>query len=271
MFNALLEKHKIDEEDDSRLANATENPEDGLHYCNTCNEQKTCKVVLESNSRTYIMPCTCSCDTKRMDEEKRQQKAKECVDRIPALYRNVYLKDLTDPMEYANLYVQNFKDYFLPNAKGLYVYGDKGIGKTYSAQAIINEIALQGFKVFALSFTKLLSIYCVFQNHEEIYQTECKLKHSDLIFLDDFGAFRDTEYSVEKVNEIIDFIYKLKKPVILTSNLSRRHLAENIDKNLGRAYDRIFELTHPVQLKGESYRVKRALEDKDIINKILGL
>lgn len=234
---------------------------DGFLYCNTCKKSKQTKINI--GSQTHIVPCLCECEEIERERRKNIEKTRELIARIPKEYQNIRYENILNPNKIINEYITNFTQIFKPDGKGLFLQGDKGVGKTYCCCAIINELALQNQKIFAIPFVKLIRIFSSFNNYEEQESITNKIKHADLIFLDDFGSTRDSDFTTEKINEIIDLIYSNKTPLLLTTNLSREHLKRNRQEDVGRAYDRIIELTLPVTLENDSFRLQKAMMDRE--------
>lgn len=242
---------------------------DGILFCPACNEY--IQRVVEDFGETFYLAIECSCIKKFEEDKKENAINQKYVDKIPPEYRGVYLKDLEEPIPFVSSFIENFKTDFLPNAKGLHLYGSKGTGKTYACRCIINELARQKVNVFAISFIDLIELHLNYKDYETLESTKNKIKHAELIFLDDVGANRESDFVVEKINKIIDHLYTLKKSIIITTNISRKDLANNQSQDIGRAYDRLVESCHPILMAGESYRVKKAIKDKDKFDKILNL
>lgn len=240
---------------------------DGYYCCPLCNERLQEEV--NKDGRVFLFAKDCSCCEQYEMSKKREEVSRKYCDRIPQKFRGVYLNNLEKPIPFVESFIKNFKTEFQPNAKGLQLYGEKGTGKTYAARCIINELAIREVKVFAISFVDLLNIYSNYKDRQTILDTENKIKHAGLVFLDDFGANQESDFMVEKINSIIDKLYSMKKSIIITTNITRRDFAINQSQDIGRAYDRIIERCHPILMEGESYRVKIARDEKSKFDALL--
>jgi chromosomal replication initiation ATPase DnaA len=113
---------------------------------------------------------------------------------FPDSFLNVHLSPTffkkNDPSKIAILNI--YKSYV--NHKqiehGIYVYGDMGIGKTYTSIALANEMASLGFSIAFIFVPDI--VYELKQgfgqernNNQQIMD---KMKFADILFLDDFGA-----------------------------------------------------------------------------------
>lgn len=230
--------------------------DDGLHYCVNCNTPLQLKK--EHKSTIYTLPIPCLCMKEHEAQRKLREKQHEYLQRIPVEFRGVFLNDLTIPVQFVNSYIDNFETKFQPNLVGLHVFGSVGSGKTYACQCIINELAKRGVRVFAMRFTKLIDIVSNFNDFNAKRDLENKIKHSKLIFLDDLGATRQTEFVDEKINDIINFIYELNIPIIITSNVSRTDFYNSLNTDLGRAYSRLIERCVPQKLEERNFRIEKA-------------
>jgi DNA replication protein DnaC len=67
-----------------------------------------------------------------------------------------------------------------------------------------------------------------------------------LLILDDFGSQHETDWAVSKLDQIVDYRYECRKPLVVTSNLALKRLPERIADRLSEGL--------LVQLTGESYR-----------------
>jgi len=71
----------------------------------------------------------------------------------------------------------------------------------------------------------------------------------NLLILDDFGAQHETEWAASKLEQIVDYRYVNKKPLIATTNIALNRLPARIADRLSEGV--------LVQLTGESFRKRR--------------
>ena len=155
----------------------------------------------------------------------------------------------------AKRYVENFGEMF-SKGQGILFWGNVGTGKSYTAAAIANELLGQMHSVIMTSFIKLLDEMSDFERDDSEYIA--KLNRAKLLIIDDLGAERGTDFSLEKVYDIIDSRYRTGKPIILTTNLEISQMKSCDDIRYNRIYDRIFEMCYPVKVDGMSWRKKEA-------------
>ena len=152
--------------------------------------------------------------------------------------------------------------------KGLYIYGDLGVGKTYLSTALANELVKNKRKV---SFVKVSSFINEMRRlvSTDTYRFDKlinDLSKSEYLFLDDIGSESVSSFSRDDVlYPIIEYRNDNNLLTIFTSNLSKNDLLKHYtyDKNdkassmhAKRFLDRIDILTDDFCLKGENKRRK---------------
>ena len=156
-----------------------------------------------------------------------------------------------------------FKKYLQGNLQshGIYIYGEMGIGKTYSSIAFANELANQN-KTIAFIFVPemVLKLKEGFKQNSEIDNFDFinKMRDADFLFLDDLGA---EETNLWFYNEylliVLNHRMQHQKPTFFNSNLSINEFEKKLtilmhrSLNARRLVERIRTLT-----KNESYEIK---------------
>ena len=144
----------------------------------------------------------------------------------------------------------------LENNIGLLIYGDTGNGKTHAAACIANALIDECVPVMMTSFPRILS------GGFDKSSTIAEMNRYPLVVIDDLGAERQSDYSLEIMYLIIDERYKAKKPLIITTNLSFNRWNEIFgDEVLTAAMvDRITCKAYVMNITGQSYRIKETKE-----------
>ena len=251
---------------------------DGLLYCGKCHTPKQCKVT--AFDKTFYPKCLCQCEIEREAKAKEEAEKRDLLDRIQR-YRKMGFPesdmqhwtfendDQSRPKltEMAKRYVNNF-DTFYKEGKGLLLYGDVGTGKTYIACMIANALIDKGYPVLVTNFARILNtLQGTFERQEYLDS----LNQFKLLVIDDLGVERDTGFAKEQVFNIIDSRYRAGKPMIITTNLSMQKLATESDLSDKRVYDRIIERCFPVEVSGESRRVKKLIRSREEMKNLLGI
>lgn len=168
----------------------------------------------------------------------------------------------------ARYYADNFEVFGL---ESILLWGVPGNGKSHLAAAVHNHLRKKGKVVVFVSMPDLLKkIKNTFNkgNNESEEQILKALNICDLLIIDDIGAEKTSDWVQEIVFLIIDNRYRRNKPIMATSNLEPKELAGQLGK---RSYDRILEVSQPIENQATSYRrevAKKRLSKFDhLINK----
>lgn len=143
---------------------------------------------------------------------------------------------------------------------GLFFYGKAGAGKTHLAVSIARYIIEE--KQVAVKFARVIDLLMDIRrtyNADEYFRTENETellrKYSTipLLILDDLGTEKSTEWSRQIFYQIIDSRWIDDKPIIITSNLSLRELAERFDDRIS---SRIGGSCEVFEAKPHDYRIE---------------
>lgn len=261
--------------------------EDGLLYCGKCRTKKEIRIMVpdfrreDGAKRETVVPVICQCEKEEMEAEEERRKHEEEMQRLNALrksslieekFRNATLanfqrtEDNQKLYAVAKKYIDNFPQMEQEN-QGLLFYGVVGTGKSFTAACIANELLNNRTSVVMTSFVKILQEIQKPQTDESEFMA--KINSPRLLIIDDLGTERNTEYALEKVYNVIDSRYRVKKPLILTTNLSLQEMQDTPDIRYKRIYDRIFEMCYPVRAAGRSWREQEAARRFDKMKKLM--
>lgn len=262
----------ISESGAERLAEGDHIGEDGLVYCGKCGSRKQLRVKF--GDKTHVVRCVCKCESKELEEKKKQEEYEEQMHRINRLkeasmmdkkYREVTFdkyevrEENKKVFEMAKKYVDRFQDMYKKN-QGLLLYGPVGTGKSFTAACIGNYLLNNAKPVIMTSFVKILQD--IWENDREAEYITI-LNSASLLIVDDLGTERETDYALEKVYNIIDSRVRANKPMIITSNLELNDMMECEDIRKKRIYDRILECCYPMYVGGKSFRMMKAAQRFD--------
>ena len=148
--------------------------------------------------------------------------------------------------------------------KGLYLYGQFGIGKSYLLSAIANELAeinVKSVLVFVPEFMREMKQAIGDQTLQEKVDY---VKKADVLMLDDIGAEAMSSWTRDEVlGTILHYRMSEKLPTFMSSNFSYSELeyhltysqrGEKEDLKAARIMERIRALTKPVKLDGRNRR-----------------
>jgi DNA replication protein DnaC len=150
-------------------------------------------------------------------------------------------------------FVRNL-DENLDTGRGLWLYGGVGTGKTSLAMLVSAQAIEAGRSVAIYSVPRLLAeIRMTFDDASERSYVELldRLAAVDLLHLDDLGAEKTSAWVLEQLYAIINARYEDERSVIITTNLEREPLIEQINE---RTVSRLSEMCDLVPLHGEDQR-----------------
>lgn len=163
--------------------------------------------------------------------------------------------------EYLSAYLA--VDSSIDKDKGVYLYGQTGVGKSYLMKGMCNEYAKKGFRVCYCHVPTLIeSIISSNYDTDLIQDRMYQFRKCDVLVLDDIGAENVRPWEREKLMTIVDYRLENHKKTYFTSNYSMKELFRrysNLENGEGsvpaeRLLDRIRPLVEEVLLKGKSRR-----------------
>ncbi len=257
MFTEIMNKTAAKAAENAVMCDSDYMGEDGLLICGKCHTPKQFRDIVFMVGK--ISYCMCKCESERYNAECERFKAMQESIEIDRL-RSVGIQDQkiisftfanddgrnTKILNLSKRYVERFEEIKKKNL-GMIFHGETGTGKSFFAGCIANALIDKGYSVLASNITRLQNQLFAAENKNELLK---EISRYDLLLLDDLGAERNTEFSVEQVYTIIDERYKSNKPVIATTNYSPQYLQELQDIQHRRIYDRIFEMCTAVKVEG---------------------
>jgi DNA replication protein DnaC len=142
----------------------------------------------------------------------------------------------------------------LDAGRGLWLYGDVGTGKTTLAMLVSKHALDAGRSVAIYSLPRLLAeIRTTFDDtaRESYVGLLDRLSSVDLLHVDDLGAEKTSPWVLEQLYAIVNGRYEDERAMVITTNLERDALAEQIGE---RTVSRLEEMCEVVPLYGADAR-----------------
>ena len=146
-----------------------------------------------------------------------------------------------------------------PKKKGLYLYGDFGVGKSFMLAAMANELAKKGISTTLLHYPTFISDLDF--DNAKVWVNE--IKASQVLVLDDIGAEQNNAWVRDSILQVI-LQHRMQEnlPTFFTSNLRmeelEQHLAETKRADeiwpAKRVMERVKYLAEEMRLEGTNRR-----------------
>lgn len=254
--------------------------QDGLLICGKCHTQKEC-VLTKKDGTTRTVHCACECSVAQNAKEAEEKRRRDRLQYLDGMRRTGFpdaemrewtfsKSDHTDQKNenIARRYVANF-DAMRSQGTGLLLCGQVGTGKSFLAACIANELINQGTPCLMTNFSRIISRVSEKFGGDQKYLDD--LNRFDLLIIDDLGAERDTEFTWEKVMDVIDARYRAGLPLIVTTNLMPKDLCGSSDIRRQRIFSRLKEMCIPLEVSGADRRTKKMHDKMADAKSILGL
>lgn len=272
-INARVSRQYAENEGDYRN-------QDGLLMCGTCHTQKEC-VLTRQDGTVRTVHCACDCSVERNAHEAEEKRKRDRMQYLDSMRRTGFpdaemrewtfaKSDHSDPKSenIARKYVANFTA-MREQGTGLLLCGQVGTGKSFLAAAIANELISQGTPCLMTNFSRLISRISEKFGGDQKYLDN--LNRFDLLIIDDLGVERDTEFTWEKVMNVIDARYRAGLPLIITTNLTPKELYDPSDIRRQRVFSRLKEMCICLEVKGVDRRNRKMRDKLTAAKSLLGL
>lgn len=134
-------------------------------------------------------------------------------------------------------------------------YGDTGCGKTHLCQALVTTLNQRGIKAFYYSVPALMDVLRKAIETNSVDEWVTALGRMEGLALDDFGSGINSDWAMEKLQEIIDTRWTSKRITALTMNKTLSELTIMSPRIFSRMCDQ--ELSVVVRNEGRDYRTKK--------------
>jgi DNA replication protein DnaC len=210
------------------------------------------KIQLKVNGLEYTLYPACPCEVREYEKTLKRLREEEKRGEILRYHELSFLPRGKEEKTFATFLPREGTERALEKAKSfisafregnpfsLILVGPSGSGKTHLALAIYHALEEEYTTLFypvPLLLARLNESYDR-EGESELALFET-LGEADLLILDDLGVERKSEKNLERIHTIVDTRYLLRKPLVITTNLS----PEGLEKIYGeRVLDRLFEV-----------------------------
>ncbi len=152
----------------------------------------------------------------------------------------------------------------LAAGRGLWFYGPVGTGKTTLAMLVSRHALEAGRSVAIYSLPDLLvRIRSTFDDGGGLSYVDLldRLTAVDLLHIDDVGAEKTSPWVLEQLYAIVNARYEDERSIVITTNLERDELAEQINE---RTVSRLEEMCEILPLWGADARRQEPAAQRDV-------
>jgi primosomal protein DnaI len=176
-------------------------------------------------------------------------------DNFPAEQRKKFPKLFAAAVEFAEAYQAG------EHAKGLYIFGPAGVGKTHLLLAIVNRLTERRVPCIFIRaeaiFDKLRSLIAAGQDIEPIIDAYCQVP---VLAIDEFAQERANEFTIDRIFRIINYRFNAQLPTLFTSNYEPPAIYNRVAPELQQVVDalksRIVQMNRHGKLDGDDARLR---------------
>ncbi|WP_255508035.1 MULTISPECIES: primosomal protein DnaI [Lysinibacillus] len=211
------------------------------------------------------------CQQKIIEDERRESANMISSMFMPKDVLRARIKDLAidndsrmDVAEIAAKFIKNVRETGELPAKGLYIYGKFGVGKSFVLGAIANELASLKIRSVVVFVPEFLSEMKQAISDNTLQEKVDFVKKAPVLMLDDLGAETLSAWTRDEIlGTILHYRMAEELPTFITSNFDydglENHLANSQKGDVevvkaARIMERIKATTIPIQLEGANRR-----------------
>jgi DNA replication protein DnaC len=152
---------------------------------------------------------------------------------------------------------------FIEKKQNIIITGSTGTGKSHLASALGHQACMNAYKVIYTNMGKLIGKLKMTKADGYYIRELARIEKQDLLILDDFGMQPLDQQGRASLMEIIEDRHG-KSSLIITSQLPVKQWHAIIgEKTIADAIlDRIVHDAHRIELKGESLRKRKSMENE---------
>jgi DNA replication protein DnaC len=134
--------------------------------------------------------------------------------------------------------------------RGLLLRGSEGTGKTHLAVAVLKGVMERGYNGLFWNVPDLFLELRRMMTGELGVSSEAEIidatRRTDLLVLDDLGAERTSDYTIDRIYTIINSRYSEDRATIVTTNCNLQDLADRLGRaTTSRLHEMCVDLTFP--------------------------
>lgn len=252
--SATSERPPNDSDAPQRSAPSSRPADDGLGHCDFCGGYRFVRVDVPLTDPRFgkLLPCPmCGPRLKRDVHERTFSSKRERLERYSQLRRDrtfagFGLGGANNQIRAAYVAAKSFA----AEPRGwLVLHGNCGTGKSHLANAIAN--ALEGWLTLSMTMPNLLDMLRSGYDNGDYNELMDLAVTCDLLVLDDIGTEKQSDWTYEKVFQIIDDRYNAMRPSVFVTNLDPRDLDMRVSSRL---LDR--RVSQVLPMYGDDYRQK---------------
>lgn len=237
----------------------------GLSFC--AMKIKGRQMSLQADEQGFVDLVYTPCAYQSSESRRLAHKKNYTLSHLSDADYGINIHDLAKNMEhetpnYMQAYLKAIAS--LNDPAGLFLFGPSGTGKTTMLAGLANEYARKGLRVvFVRVPTLIAQLKSNLGDSSYREQTLARMRHADVLFLDDIGSEMATIWSRDEILfPILDERMNTGRKTYFASNVPadgviERYIMERESfGNIGaqRLAERIFTLARPVELLGKSRR-----------------
>lgn len=205
-------------------------PPPSLRTCPTCGRETEPFAGFIDNEWRWVGRCAheCDSDANGKNDAKVIEKARRAgLDESDVVLASTWS---ANPHPVIDSFLASIKSNGYAGTYGLYLNGGVGSGKTVAAKSICLELVKNGTKVLYTTetdlFCQLRSSFADAAISESSVITRCS--GPEVLFIDDLGKEKVSEYYVARLFQIIDRRDASRKPTVITTQLPLRTLERRL-------------------------------------------
>ncbi|MFA5413258.1 MAG: ATP-binding protein [Patescibacteria group bacterium] len=188
-----------------------------------------------------------------------QVQQKDPVEYIKFINREIncpekYVSALPDNMD------QQLKDWAAETdgSTSLYIYGSVGTGKTFGAYALAKLYKANKIKVRVKNFADWLDkLRSYYDDCRSEYEIKEEMRDEAVLILDDLGVEKQTDWTQEIMDRLVNARYEQIRPTIFTSNLAFGKLGERYgDRVASRIVEMVSGSRGIIKIDGNDRRLR---------------